>query len=452
MHLKSTQKHTTLQGYKIARVKPSKETLQDIKLASSKIGITRLSDITSLDKLHMPNYSAVLPGTSDSIWVYGGKGLTRTDAKVSALMEAIERHSSLGNTYSGTIIQGSYTQLSKTHEYVLRPDEVVESTVSFDDYAILDYLVGYDLVSCQNVLVPAEIALHKYIPTKPAAYAFSHSHTNGLASGNTIEEAISHALCEVIERDALSIADLCSSSIGYNILCKIENEISLSAPFRNIPLTIGDKFVDDPSIFPDVDITETDSEAVRIILRRFNDAGLSILVKDVTQYDIGVTTFAASSMEWITHDYGYFARGCGTHPDSETALIRALTEVSQTRAANVQGARDDLRKIRYDDRDKITDRKWQFMRSTVSSAKGRPKSDVRFDKIKSCRNQDILDDINYILNQLKKVGLRSIVVDLTNPSIGIPVVRVIVPGLETFQVTSSVMGERAKEYFRKLHS
>src|SRR5919106_865879 len=115
MHLKSTQKHTTLQGYKIARVKPSKETLQDIKLASSKIGITRLSDITSLDKLHMPNYSAVLPGTSDSIWVYGGKGLTRTDAKVSALMEAIERHSSLGNTYSGTIIQGSYTQLSKTH-------------------------------------------------------------------------------------------------------------------------------------------------------------------------------------------------------------------------------------------------------------------------------------------------------------------------------------------------
>jgi len=33
------------------------------------------------------------------------------------------------------------------------------------------------------------------------------SNTNGLASGNTIEEAILHGLLEVIERDSLSIAE-----------------------------------------------------------------------------------------------------------------------------------------------------------------------------------------------------------------------------------------------------
>ena len=68
-------------------------------------------------------------------------------------------------------------------------------------------------------------------------------------------------------------------------------------------------------------------------------------------------------------------------------------------------------------------------------------------------NEDILDDINLILRKLKDGGLkRVIIVDLTNPNIGIPVVRVIVPGLETFEVTKSVMGRRAKEHFKKLYS
>ena len=67
-------------------------------------------------------------------------------------------------------------------------------------------------------------------------------------------------------------------------------------------------------------------------------------------------------------------------------------------------------------------------------------------------NEDILDDINLILYSLKNVGLkRTIIVDLTNPNIGIPVVRAIIPGLETFEVTKSIMGRRAKEYFKRLY-
>ena len=62
---------------------------------SKQIGVTRLADITHLDKLTIPNYSAVLPGTKDYIWVYSGKGPTKAHAKASALMECIERYSSL---------------------------------------------------------------------------------------------------------------------------------------------------------------------------------------------------------------------------------------------------------------------------------------------------------------------------------------------------------------------
>ena len=52
-----------------------------------------------MDRLFIPNYSAILPGTEDTIWVYSGKGLTKAHAKAGALMEAIERYSSLSSTH-----------------------------------------------------------------------------------------------------------------------------------------------------------------------------------------------------------------------------------------------------------------------------------------------------------------------------------------------------------------
>jgi ribosomal protein S12 methylthiotransferase accessory factor len=74
----------------------------------------------------------------------------------------------------------------------------------------------------------------------------------------------------------------------------------------------------------------------------------------------------------------------------------------------------------------------------------------KFSQVKTFFNEDILDDIKLILSRLRSVGLyRVIIVDLTNPEIGIPVVRAIVPGLETFKITKSVMGMRARACFKK---
>ena len=143
--------------------------------------------------------------------------------------------------------------------------------------------------------------------------------------------------------------------------------------------------------------------------------------------------------------------------DSRIALIRAITELSQTRAANIQGARDDFKKIPYKENDEIYKRKWQFMPSAPGSTKNN-KRKIMFSKIKTYVLDDILDDIKIILNRLKKSGLnRAIVVDLTHPNIGVPVVRAIVPGLETFEVarlytdTQLFMGRRAKKRFRDLY-
>jgi ribosomal protein S12 methylthiotransferase accessory factor len=75
---------------------------------------------------------------------------------------------------------------------------------------------------------------------------------------------------------------------------------------------------------------------------------------------------------------------------------------------------------------------------------------IRFSEVPTFFNEDILDDINFLLYRLKNVGLNQvIIVDLTNPDIGIPVVRAIVPGLETFKITKSVMGMRARSCFKQ---
>lgn len=446
----------------LTRIKPAEDTLEDITLISKKIGVTRISDITCLDKLYIPNFSAILPGTEDSIWVYSGKGPTKVQAKVGALMEAIERYSSLSSTFSRGFIRGTFEQLSKCYDKVLHPAEVVEPVLEpySNRESIVDFLPGFDLLTSQEVLVPAQLALSRYSARTPVTSPFLFSHTNGIASGNVLEEAICHALCEVIERDAASIADLCASFIPFTVLEKTINSLKKNMPcgypINSVP---ADVFVDDPSIFPDVDISEIvgKCEPIKFLVKRFADSGIPLLIKDITQKDIGIPTFVASSIEWVSDNYGYFSKGFGTHPDARIALIRAISEVSQTRAVNIQGARDDLRKIRYNQNEEVYKRKWQFIPALSYSKEKSNRKTIKFSEVRTYQNKDILDDIELILNGLKNARLkRAIIVDLTNSNVGIPVVRSIVPGLETFEVAKlfmpneSLMGPRAKNFFMKL--
>ena len=435
LHLQPRQKWTT-NG--TSRISPAQETLKRVTSISQKIGVTRLADITNMDVLGIPNYSAVLPGTEDYIWVYSGKGSTKAHARASALMESIERYSSLPSGGPKNFIQGSYDQLSKSFN-VLHPDEILEPVrFQYNNDMPMEFLPGFDLFTNEQILVPASLALFRYSPDPPFVNPFAFHHTNGLASGNVMEEAICHSLCEVIERDATSLAELRASAIAFHFLRHITNTLKAKGyALNSIPT---DKYVDDPSIFPDVNISHIEFQPVKALADKFLQAKIPLIIKDITS-DIGIPTFNASSIEWISHDYGYLAEGHGTHPDARIALLRAITEVSQTRAANIQGARDDLRKIKYGQNNTDGKHAWQFMHSVKN---------VEFSEVSTYFNQDILDDIKLILEHLKQTGLkRAIIVNLTNDSIGIPVVRAIVPGLETFKITKSIMGWRAKRYFKK---
>jgi thioglycine synthase len=433
--LKSRKKWTS-KG--TSRIQPVEATLEKVNPMINEIGISRIANITDMDRLKIPNYSSVLPGTEDYIWVYGGKGPTKNHAKASAIMESIERFSALQRNYTFKVIQGSYEELSKSYN-ILTYDEVIEPlSFTLDNKMIMDYCMGYDLLNEKDILVPAPLVIFRYMPKPPSVNPYAFYHTNGLASGNVIEEAICHALCEVIERDSTSISEFVSSAFQYHILRTIENSFIQNGIKLN---TIeSKKFIDDNGIYPDVDLNNIDSEQIKYLLKRFENCQITINIKNITS-DLGIPTFIASSVEWINHDYGYLVEGHGAHPDSRIALIRAITEVSQSRAANIQGSRDDLRKMKYDFEDSDDKRSWQFMKSTKN---------IKFSDIESFYNEDILEDIKLILAKLKKKGLnKSIIINLTNPKLNIPVVRALVPGLETFKVNKSIVGNRAKESFKK---
>lgn len=421
-----------------SRIQPVETTLEKVVPMINEIGISRIANITNMDRLKIPNYSSILPGTEDYIWVYGGKGPTKNHARASAIMESIERFSSLPKNYPNKLIRGSYEELSKSYN-VLKYDEVVEPlSFSLDDKMMMDYCIGFDLLNEKSILVPASLVIFKHIPKPPSVNPYAFYHTNGLASGNVLEESVCHALCEVIERDSTSIAEFVSSAFQYHILRTIENSfIQRGMHLNNVE---SKKFIDDNTIYPDVILKDIDNKYCQKLLKRFEVCQIPLIVKDITS-DLGIPTFIASSVEWINHDYGYLVEGHGSHPDSRIALIRSITEVSQSRAANIQGSRDDLRKMKYDFDDSDDKRSWQFIKSSRH---------IKFSEINSYYNDDILDDVKLILSKLKEKGLeKAIFVNLTNPKLNIPVVRVIVPGLETFKVNKSIVGKRAKESFKK---
>lgn len=430
-----SQKKWTLNG--TSRVIPVENTLSHILEISKKIGLTRIADITYMDKLYIPNYSCVLPGTEDYIWVYSGKGPTKKHAKVSAIMESIERYSSLPTNYTRKFITGTFNELKESYN-LLHPDDLVEPlTFDFQNDMLMDYVEGYDIINKENILVPAALALFRYTPNSPSLNPFAFHHTNGLASGNVFEEAVCHALCEVIERDAISLAQLRASAIPFHILSKIQHNLRIQG--YHITSISKEQFIDDNSLYQDVKICEDDFQPVTNLIKKFKKFNIRLIIKDITT-DIKIPTFNAACVEWISHDYGYLAEGHGTHPDKRIAILRAITEVSQTRAANIQGARDDLRKIHYNDNNTDDKNAWQFMSSQRT---------INFSDIITYQNEDILDDIKLIIKFFKEVGLnKAIIVNLTNPKIKIPVVRAIVPGLETFKISKSIMGFRARRSYK----
>ncbi len=374
------------------RAIPPDETLLSAEAKLPAAGITRVADITNLDRIGIPVFSSIRPmADRGAISVYNGKGATPTEARVSAMMEGLERYSAEVRDRKLTI--DSFSRLNSA----LDPRDLI-LPAGADPDAMIPWTLGWDIMNDEEILVPSNAVFHPL----PSDYKrLFRTNTSGLASGNVIEEAIFHGLAEVIERDAWALVE---------------------ATRRMGPL-----------------IRDVENDQARGLLDKFAAADVDVYLRDITS-DIGVATCAAASDDVRLRDPTLLTTGMGTHTCADVAVLRALTEVAQSRLTQIHGAREDTtladfrKQIGYD-RTRRLNGHWFSTDETKS-----------FAEILSFESDDFLLDIKYMIKKLEEAGLdRVIVVDLTREEIGIPVVRVIVPGLEIAAVDPERVGKRCKD-------
>src|SRR4051812_17525627 len=173
------------------------ETLARVRPLMAPMGITRLGNITGLDRIGIPVAVAVRPN-SRSVSVSQGKGLDREQAMASALMEACEGFHA---EEISPVRTAAYRELAG-RAAVVDPAALPTAGRDFDERAPIDWSLGWDLLQAEACWVPAEL-VHTDYTRDPDGFFLAGS--NGLASGNHPVEAVIAAICELVERDALAL-------------------------------------------------------------------------------------------------------------------------------------------------------------------------------------------------------------------------------------------------------
>lgn len=393
------------------RVLDENSTLEKTKDNLKSIGVTRIASITDLDRLGIPVFSSIRPSAAEgAISVYSGKGSNETQARISSMMEGFERclaeksgiNENVKDEIKAIHVVESYENLIKENQ-VVSPQSLIIAE-SYNPTALIEWVQGWDLLKNEETFVPANSVYHPYEAPGRTLKLF-RSNTNGLAAGNTIEEAIFHGLLEVIERDALSIAEF-TRNPGKEII-----------------------------------LTEEDGENYEI-LRKFTDNEVDVKIWALN-HDTDITTVVVATDDVRLKDAALLVMGAGTHLKPEIAVRRALTEAAQSRVVQIHGAREDtdregfVRDIGYD-RIKRMNKYWYEDGEKVSVSELKDLS-----KTRPAESIDVIDE------QLKKVTDSAIVVDLSRESIPVPVVRVIIPTFEMYTLDRERVGNRVKSGPRK---
>ncbi len=402
-----------------------------------RVGITRVADITGLDRVGIPVYNAICPRSADVISVYNGKGATQLDAKTSAIMEAVERFSAALPLSPAAV--ASYSELQTEGRLALDPRTFnFQLHPQYDLAMPISWVKGQDLMNDEPVLVPLFLAGYYALFHEVPCYALATS--NGLASGNSLEEAIYHALCELIERDDWTMADL--------VCNRLSRAISAG---RLGPRASGPSAAWLQELHPNIDL-DTLPVRARSLVNQFQQVGLRVELKDLTSAT-GIPSILANVFEDIAPTFSQGHMGLGTHPDAEVAVTRAISEVAQSRVVDINALREDINlpnvkvpKYLYHVQrsGRVNREAWPYKRSLNS---------VRLEDMPSHPSEDVMEDVRLMLDRLRSRGLaQAIVVDLSPPGIPASVVRLIVPGLESWIVDRSKMGPRAAAKWQSMLS
>jgi ribosomal protein S12 methylthiotransferase accessory factor len=161
-------------------------------------------------------------------------------------------------------------------------------------------------------------------------------------------------------------------------------------------------------------------------LAKYDKAGIAVRLWNVTT-DIGIAAIVCDIRDSSAGEPGRLHRfqGAGCHPDRAIALARALTEAAQVRLTYIAGTRDDLLPPEYEEPPNAE------ILDALLGALCQEAEALSFRDAASFGADDLGHDLRWELARLAAAGIaRVVAVDLTRADFGVPVVRVVIPGLE----------------------
>jgi ribosomal protein S12 methylthiotransferase accessory factor len=384
------------------RVASPETTLDNARLLARELGITRVVDITRMDWLGLPVYASIRP-RGKVLCVNAGKGLTDIDAHVGAFMEAIE-YAIAERPRHGELVDLSAEQLS----------DMLPSNLQLLDFApkIGKVVRPSDRITCarckllsdmSEYMLPAQLV---YLPFPTPSNIFGAT-SNGLASGNSVTEALLHGLFEVIERDALSFEKIQGTSV-------LVSTDTLPGPFAAWS-------------------REWASKGVELVVRFINNVhGLPCFqsyLLDRSGNTINVTS------------------GSGLHSSSKIALSRAICEAAQSRLSHIHGGRDDIVRF-YPSYSGHNPMQQATIQKRIIGKLTESRGQMSFHEIEvtPSTSASVDEELQRVEALLARNGFTEIFFhEFATPSPDLSVVKVIVPKLEHIDAQTTRVGRRAIE-------
>lgn len=362
----------------------AKDTLEKLNKLLKVLGITRVADVTRLDNIGIPVAICIRPN-SKHLAVSQGKGYTWELAKISAIMESIESYHAENGVQPA--LRDTYSCLKKDY-LVVSPARFNPGHFSISDLEErkINWVQAID-INQQNQAVYIPHALTCLDSTKlHSEYNYLSVSSNGLAAGNSLDEAICHALYEIIERDSLAIWS-----------------------------RLNEKKLKEKQLL----LASIDSEINSRLIEQLSQADQFIKIWDITS-EIGVPSFHCVIKDSNPiSNLGMF-RGTGCHVSKEIALSRALMEAAQSRLSVISGSRDDIFNDQYHQKKTYTYSQQEYEGVKCYS-----------DCLQPTYEKNFGSNVKMITSLLMKKGYKNIyLVNQTKPSIEVPVVHIFIPGMK----------------------
>lgn len=339
----------------------------------------------------------------------GGKGKTDGQARASALCEAIERYccvyhgdeaitrATASKRGRGVLLpqdllhfsEAQYRGRQAHNQTTQKPSQQIPEP--FDPRAKVDWQAAWSLTHQRRRWLPAALCYYGFPIEEGPRFGWADS--NGSAAGNTREEAIVQGFCELVERDCVAVW-------WYNRIQR-----------------------------PAVDLGSFDEPWLSRVVQQQAAIGRQVWALDLT-HDLGMPAFAALSRRSGAGSE-QIAVGFGAHLDPDIALSRAMTEMGQF----MPYLGDGLAELPIADAELI---EWLTTARLAENQHLRPSDapPTRREGIADLSTGDLAEDVQRCVAMARDAGLETVVVDLTRPDIGLPVVRVVVPGLRHFWARS----------------